>query len=241
MNRIEARTDRGPLGQVVVALDTADLAQFSRWCELFGPRVGVLKVGLQAFVEWGSTAVERAAEHGAEVFLDLKLHDIPATVSGAAAAASDLGVSWLTVHASGGPRMLTSAVEAVGGRTRVLAVTVLTSIDDAEAQALGWPGPIADRVASWAAVAEECGCAGVVASPQEASRLRRERGADFALVTPGVRPSGVEQADQSRVATPAEAIAAGADLIVIGRPLTRAEDPEAALAQLAGELTPEPR
>ncbi len=237
MTRVEPTDDGRPLDQIAVALDTPDFVEFSEWCEFFGPRVGVLKVGLQAFVQWGAAAVEQAAGYSAGVFLDLKLHDIPATVAGAAASASALGVSWLTVHASGGPRMLTAAAEAVGDRTRVLAVTVLTSIDDVEARTLKWPGPIEDRVATWAALAEESGCAGVVASPQETSRLRRERGANFALVTPGIRPAGAERADQSRVATPAEALRAGADLLVIGRPLTRADDPEAALARLATELS----
>ena len=224
-----------PLERVVVALDTDDLDQFEEWCALFGPRVGMLTVGLQAFVRWGDAGVEHATAHG-RVFLDLKLHDIPATVAGAVDSAARLGVSWLTVHASGGPAMLEAAVDAAAGRVQILAVTVLTSLDEAAADLLGWPGSLADRVSRWAGLAAEAGCAGAVTSPHEIARLRSELAADFLLVVPGIRPAGSDAGDQRRIATPAQALKDGADALVIGRPLTRAADPERALEALAREL-----
>lgn len=224
-----------PLERVVVALDTEDLGQFEQWCALFGPRVGMLKVGLQAFVRWGGEAVEHATAYS-RVFLDLKLHDIPATVAGAVDSAAGLGASWLTVHAAGGPAMLEAAVDAAAGRVQILAVTVLTSLDETAAELLDWPGSLADRVSRWAALAAEQGCAGVVASPHETARLRSELAHDFLLVVPGIRPAGSDAGDQRRVATPARALEDGADAVVIGRPLTRAADPERALEALAREL-----
>jgi orotidine-5'-phosphate decarboxylase len=226
----------GALERVAVAVDTPQRAEFSRWCELFGPRVGVLKVGLEAFVRWGPGAVEEARRSARAVFLDLKLHDIPNTVAGAVAAAEALGVDYLTVHAGGGEAMLRAACEAAGGRPRILAVTVLTSLDDAALRRLDWPGSVGERVERWTAVAREAGCAGVVCSPAEASRLRALAPRPFLLVTPGIRGAGEESGDQRRTASPREALADGADLLVIGRPLTRAADPLGALDRLAAEL-----
>jgi orotidine-5'-phosphate decarboxylase len=225
-----------PLRRVAVALDTHDRDTFRRWCRLFAPRVGVLKVGLEAFVRWGPAVVEEANGHGADVFLDLKLHDIPRTVAGAVASARNLGVRYLTLHAGGGLAMLRAAAQAAGDDLRLLAVTLLTHLDDAELAKLDLPGGGEARVRRWAGLAAEAGCAGVVCSPLEAAALRRERPAPFLLVTPGVRPVGSARDDQRRVATPAEALAAGADLLVLGRPLTAAADPAAALDALAAEL-----
>jgi orotidine-5'-phosphate decarboxylase len=229
------------LERVAVALDTADRATFEQWCERFGPRVGVLKVGLEAFVRFGAGAVTAARATGARVFLDLKLHDIPNTVAGAVGVAAELGVDLLTVHAGGGPRMLAAAVAAADGRVALLAVTVLTSLDEPELERLGLPGGAGRRVLEWARLARDAGCAGAVASPQETAALRAALPRPFQLVIPGIRPAGAEAGDQRRTATPAAALAAGADLLVIGRPLTRADDPEAALARLADELAPAPR
>jgi orotidine-5'-phosphate decarboxylase len=226
----------GALKQVAVAVDTADRGEFSRWCELFGPRVGVLKVGLEAFVRWGPGAVEEARKSAPAVFLDLKLHDIPNTVAGAVAAAASLGVDYLTVHAGGGEAMLRAASEAAQGRLRVLAVTVLTSLDDEALRGLDLPGGVAARVERWTRLAREAGCAGVVCSAVEAARLRPLAPRPFLLVTPGIRGGGEESGDQRRTASPAQALAAGSDLLVIGRPLTRAADPLAALAALAADL-----
>jgi orotidine-5'-phosphate decarboxylase len=224
-----------PLARVAVALDTPDRAEFSRWCRLFGPRVGLLKVGLEAFVRFGPSAVEEARAFAPGVFLDLKLHDIPATVAGAVRAAGALGATFLTVHAGGGPTMLRAAAQ-VENAPRLLAVTLLTHLDGAELERLDLPGSGPDRVASWARLAQEAGCAGVVCSPLEAARLRVETGPRFVLVTPGIRAGGGAGDDQKRTATARAALEAGADVLVIGRPLTRAADPERALDELAREL-----
>jgi orotidine-5'-phosphate decarboxylase len=224
-----------PLDRVAVALDTSSWDQFVEWSERFGPRVGMLKVGLEAFVRWGPMAVTTAEEH-ARVFLDLKLHDIPKTVAAAVTAARALGVRLLTVHAAGGAPMLSAAVEAARGEVGILAVTVLTHLGEPELGALDLPGGLAARVERWAALAQREGCAGVVCSPREAAVLRTRFPQPFLLVTPGVRPTGAALGDQRRVATPREAIDAGADYLVIGRPLTGAPDPDAALLSLEREL-----
>lgn len=226
------------LPRVAVALDTSDRATFERWCRLFGPRVGLLKVGLEAYVRWGPEAVEVARTHAEGVFLDVKLHDIPNTVARAVAAARELGVRFLTVHAGGGHEMLAAAVEAAADQVELLAVTVLTHLDDEGLGALGMPGGVGARVTAWAELARRQGCAGVVCSPRELASLRSRLPPPFLLVTPGVRPAGAELADQRRVATPRQALAAGADYLVIGRPLTAAADPGRALAELARELAP---
>ena len=230
---------RGPLDRVAVALDTDDRARFADWCRRFGPRVGVLKVGLEAFVRWGPDAVAAARREARAVFLDLKLHDIPNTVAGAVRGAAALGVDYLTVHAGGGEPMLRAAAEAAagaGGNLRILAVTLLTHLDDPTLAALDLPGPAAARVERWAGIAAAAGTAGVVCSPLETTALRARHAAPFLLVTPGIRFADGDAGDQRRVATPASALAAGADLLVVGRPLTAAADAEAALARLAAEL-----
>jgi len=226
-----------PLSRVAVALDTGDEATFERWCKLFGPRVGLLKVGLEAFVRWGPRVVEQARRAEGEVFLDLKLHDIPNTVAGAVRAARRLGARYLTVHVAGGRAMLEAAVEASGGEIDLLGVTVLTHLDAAELERLAMPGSARQRVEGWAQLAHRAGCAGVVCSPRELTALRPALPAPFTLVTPGIRPASTSRDDQRRTATPAEAVRGGADVLVIGRALTAADDPEAALASLAAELS----
>lgn len=221
---------------IAVALDTSDWQQFRAWCRFFGPRAGCLKVGLEAYVRWGPAAAQEALETGARVFLDLKLHDIPNTVAGAVASVRSLGVHWVTVHAGGGQAQLEAAVEAAGDDLGILAVTVLTSLDDHELDRLAMPGSATDRVVAWAQLAERAGCAGVVGSAQEARVLRAALSAECTLVTPGIRPEGSSVADQKRVATPAKAIGDGADLLVIGRPLTRAPDQIAALEAVVREV-----
>ncbi len=221
------------LERVAVALDTDDRDTFSRWCSLFGRRVGVLKVGPRVVLRWGRSAVEEAAGTGAEVFLDFKFHDIPSTVAGAVGAARELGVSYLTVHAGGGRRMMEAAVEAAGDEVRVLGITVLTHLAPEDLEEMDLPGRAADRVLAWASAAQQAGCAGVVCSPLELASLRRRLGPELLLVSPGIRFSDSAGDDQRRVATPSAALQSGADLMVIGRPLTRAADPEAALAALA--------
>jgi orotidine-5'-phosphate decarboxylase len=225
------------LDWLAVALDTADWEDFVALCAFFGPRAGVLKVGLEAYTRWGNEAVRQAAGHGAGVFLDLKLHDIPNTVAGAVAAVSELGARYLTVHAAGGPAMLEAAAAAAGDRVSLLAVTLLTHLDAATLAALDLPGAGAERAARWAAMAQRAGCGGAVCSPREVAALRRRLPRPFTLVTPGIRlGEAVAGDDQARTAGPSAALAAGADLLVVGRPLTRAEDRRAALDSWAAAV-----
>jgi orotidine-5'-phosphate decarboxylase len=224
-----------PADRIAVALDTSDWDEFCRWCRIFGSRVGLLKVGLEAFLRWGPAAVDEAGAR-ASVFLDLKLHDIPNTVAGAVKAARDLGVDYLTVHATGGAEMLRAASEAGQDRVRILAVTLLTHMDGESLAGLGIEGQPESLVPAWAKLAAEAGCAGAVCSPREVARLRTALPEPFVLVTPGVRPAGSVLDDQRRTATPAEALAAGADVLVVGRPLTRSADPEAALERMLASL-----
>ena len=225
------------IARLAVALDTDDWTTFEGWCRLFGPRVEALKVGLEAFIGWGPQVVETARDAGASrVFLDLKLHDIPNTVAGAVRAARATGADLLTVHVAGGRPMLEAAVEAAQGEIGILGVTVLTHLDRQTLAELDLGGAAEERVGRWAALAERCGCAGVVCSPLEAGRLRAAHSAPFLLVTPGIRPRSSAADDQRRIATPAAALEEGSDLLVIGRPLTRAADPIAALDNLEQEM-----
>jgi orotidine-5'-phosphate decarboxylase len=217
---------------LIVALDTPDLPRLAQLATALGPVAGHLKVGLEAFTANGPDAVRSAAAHGA-VFCDLKLHDIPNTVAGAAAAAARLGIAMLTVHAGGGPAMIRAAVDAAPGVT-ILAVTVLTSLDDVALAAVGQP-PAAEQVPRLAAMAADAGAGGLVCAPTDLTAVRAAVGPDLPLVTPGVRPAGTARDDQARVATPAAALSAGATHLVVGRPITAADDPaEAARAILAG-------
>lgn len=228
-----------PLAKVAVALDTGEWTTFTTWCELFGPRVGVLKVGLQAYLRWGPRAVEEAQRYARAVFLDLKLHDIPNTVAGAVRSAVELGVEYLTVHASGGPEMLRAAQEAAGAGSRplrLLAVTLLTHLDAAALAALELPGSGERRATCWAELAHAAGCGGLVCSPLELERLRAAFPPPFQLVTPGIRSQHRAGDDQRRTASPRAALRAGSDLLVIGRPLTAAADSVHALDELEREL-----
>jgi len=227
--------------RLVVALDTPSRAQAVAWTRALAGRVGLVKVGLELFTAAGPALVEELAAAGAGVFLDLKLHDIPNTVERAAAHCARLGARLITVHAGGGRAMLTAAAAGVAAaaapeRTRVLAVTVLTSLDDTALDELGMPGGAASRVAAWAGLARAAGCDGVVCSPRELVELRRRLGPGFVLLAPGIRPAGAELGDQKRVATPAAAIADGADFIVVGRPITGAADPVAAADAIVASL-----
>lgn len=234
-----ALTREEAVRRLAVALDASEREEVLRLAGALRGCVGVAKVGLEAFTAHGPALVAAVRELGLPVFLDLKLHDIPNTVERAASNAARLGVAMLTVHASGGEAMLRAAVAGAAKAQRppaVLAVTVLTSLDDGALAELGIPGGASGRVAAWAALAQRCGCAGVVCSPQEAAGLRSALGPGFLLVTPGVRPSGESRGDQRRVATPREAIAAGADLLVVGRPITAAADPVAAAEAIVAEI-----
>ncbi len=224
------------LAPVAVALDAPDLETAARWAALVTPHVSTVKVGLGLYLRYGPQVV--ATVRGASrvaVFLDLKLHDIPATVAGAVRAVARLRPDVLTVHAAGGPDVIRAAVEAAPD-TMIAAVTVLTSLGDDDLGRIGLAGPVPDAVRRLAVLSVEAGAQGLVCSPREVSAVRSEVGQNVTLITPGVRPAGTETHDQARVATPEEAMLAGADLLVIGRPITRAPDPGAAAAAIAASL-----
>jgi orotidine-5'-phosphate decarboxylase len=221
-----------PPAPIAVALDAPDLPTALRWAHEVGPYVSVVKVGLETYLRDGRAAVTQVAEaSGRPVFLDLKLHDIPNTVAGAARSVADLAPAYLTVHATGGAAMVEAAVRALP-TTKVTAVTVLTSLssDDLEAVGLrGTPGQAAMRLAE---LAVRAGATALVCSPHEVAAVRARVGPDVTLVTPGVRPTGGSGDDQARTATPQQALADGANLLVVGRPITAAEDPAAAARAL---------
>jgi orotidine-5'-phosphate decarboxylase len=221
---------------VAVALDAPDLESAARWAGSVTPHVSTVKIGLELYLRYGPDVVATVrGASGVRVFLDLKLHDIPATVAGAARAVSRLRPDYLTVHAAGGPSVIRAAVEQAP-RTCVAAVTVLTSMGDGDLAPLGIPGTVSDVVRRLSVMAVAAGARGLVCSPQEVAAVRAEVGPDITLITPGVRPAGSAVNDQARVATPEEAIRAGADLLVIGRPITGAPDPGAAAAAIAASL-----
>ena len=221
---------------VAVALDAPDLATAVGWATQVGPHVAVVKVGLELFLRAGPPVLEQVrAVTDAELFLDLKLHDIPNTVAGAARSVSVLRPRYLTVHAAGGADMVRAAVEAAPDVT-IAGVTVLTSMDDMTLAAVGLAGPPADAVRRLAVLAVGAGAGALVCSPHEVAAVRAEVGEGVVLITPGVRPAGADSQDQARVATPERALADGADLLVIGRPITGATDPGAAAAAIAASL-----
>ncbi len=226
-----------PGERICSALDFAGWAEAEPFARAIAPHVGMLKVGLELFTAEGPAAVRAAAALGRPVFLDLKLHDIPATVEGAARSAAATGAALLTIHASGGPEMVRAAVRGAGGKVRILAVTVLTSLDAAALERIGLGGPPEAAVVRLARLAVEAGAGGLVCSPHEVAAVRAAVGPGPLLVVPGVRPAGSARGDQARVATPADAVRAGADVIVVGRPLRDAPDPVAAALAIAAELT----
>ncbi len=231
--------------RLVVALDTPSREQAVAWTRALAGRVGLVKVGLELFTAAGPALVEELGAAGVPVFLDLKLHDIPNTVERAAANCARLGARLITVHAGGGRAMLAAAAAGVASvaaaeRTRVLAVTVLTSLDDEALAELGIGGGAAARVSAWAELAHAAGCDGVVCSPRELAELRRRIGPPFVLLAPGIRPAGAAVGDQRRVATPAAAVADGADYLVVGRPITAAPDPVAAAEAIVAEMAGSP-
>jgi orotidine-5'-phosphate decarboxylase len=219
---------------VFVAIDTPDLKRALDLAKAVRPHVGGLKVGLEFLTARGPDGLAAIVEMGLPVFADVKFHDIPNTVAAAARALARLGVTIFNVHASGGEAMLRAAREAassVNPAVKLIAVTVLTSIDENDLAEVGQKGPAADQVVRLATLAQRCGLDGVVCSAWEIEPLRKACGADFLLVVPGIRPKGADLADQRRVMTPVEAARAGADILVIGRPITGAADPaEAARA-----------
>jgi orotidine-5'-phosphate decarboxylase len=233
---VSSATSAGMRERLIVALDVSAAREAQALVQRIGEAAGIYKVGLQLFTAEGPHLVRELVSSGRRVFLDLKLHDIPNTVSHAVKSAVELGAHMLTVHASGGTAMLRAATEAASGRLNVLAVTVLTSLGDEDMRETGISGRVADQALRMAALARTTGCHGVVTSPREASLLRGELGEGFVIVTPGIRPAGGDTHDQQRIATPAQAIANGASHIVVGRPITAAPDPAAAAQAIISEM-----
>jgi len=229
--------------RIAVALDASERSRLLELARLVGPAVGVLKVGLEAFCAHGPELVRELAAL-APVFLDLKLHDIPNTVGGAAAAAARTGASILNVHAGGGAEMMRAAGERAREAAtsaglpvpKVIAVTVLTSLDAAALAEVGFAGAPRETALRLALLARQAGLDGVVCSPEEIGTIRSACGPEFLLVVPGIRPAGSAAGDQKRIATPRAAARAGADLLVIGRPITGAPDPAAAARAIADEI-----
>lgn len=224
-----------------VALDRSDRDWTVETARTLVGEVGWIKLGLESFAAHGLQLVREIVGLGGPVFLDLKLHDIPNTVRRAAANCAAAGASMLTVHASGGPAMLAAAAEGVREAVPeapplVVAVTLLTSLDEDELRQLGLVDQVEDIVIRWACMARAFGVDGVVASAREAHRIRGECGSDFVIVTPGIRPTGHQSDDQRRAVTPAEAIRQGADILVVGRPITRADSPVDAARSIVSEM-----
>jgi orotidine-5'-phosphate decarboxylase len=224
-----------PGNRLIAAIDAPGRAEADALIDRLGGVPGWIKLGLELFCAEGPAIVRDHVARGHRVMLDLKLHDIPETVARATARVAGLGAGLLTVHAGGGRAMLEAAVRSAGD-TRVLAVTVLTSLDDADLRDIGAVGPVRELVVQRARLAIAAGCAGVVASPHEIAAVRAIAPAGFLIVTPGVRPAAAAAGDQKRVMTPREARAAGADLVVVGRPLRDAGDPAQAARAVVDEL-----
>ena len=230
-------SDTGP--RVIVALDYPDANAAWQLIEQLDAGMCRLKIGKEMFTRLGPDFVRQVIAKGFDVFLDLKYHDIPNTVAAACEAGADLGVWMMNVHASGGRRMMETAMERLQKRAErplLIGVTILTSLSQQELAEIGYPGTPAENVSRLAALAQDSGLDGVVCSPREAAQLRSERGDDFLLITPGVRPASASLDDQTRVMTPADAIAAGSSYLVVGRPITGAADPLAALRAINAEI-----
>jgi orotidine-5'-phosphate decarboxylase len=228
-----------PRQRLIVALDVSTATAARKIVAAVGDSALAYKVGMQLYTAEGPALVRELVSSGRRVFLDLKYHDIPNTVGAAVGEAAELGVSMLTVHASGGGKMLRAAVDTAQTANPdllVLAVTVLTSLGEPDLGTLGLRGGVVDQVLRLAALAISNGCKGLVASARECAALRKEFGHDLVIATPGVRPAGSGLDDQARVVTPAEAIAAGATYIVVGRPITDASDPAAEARAILGQL-----
>lgn len=239
-NRIPQDLSRNddPRQRLIVALDVSTAAAAQKIVRTLADSALIYKIGMQLFTAEGPQAVRDLVASGRKVFLDLKYHDIPNTVGAAVTEAAKLGVSMLTVHAAGGHKMLRAAVEAakVQPELLVLAVTVLTSMSENEVEAIGMCGSVEQNVVRLAKIALAEGCQGIVTSAREASAVRKQFGREYAIVTPGVRPAGTALGDQVRVVTPAQAIAAGASHIVVGRPITEAADPAAEARAILAEM-----
>lgn len=228
--------------RLIFALDVASVQEVKKWVSILKGHVGIFKVGKGLFTACGPKTVEIILNAGGEVFLDLKFHDIPNTAAKAGIAAANLGVKMFNVHTLGGFKMMQAVREAVDKtckkerRPIILGVTILTSMDGKEIKQVGIQGPVKKRVLHLASLAKKAGLDGVVASPLEVKDIKKKLGKDFITVTPGIRMSDSKPDDQSRAMTPKEAIKAGADYIVVGRPIRGAKDPVAAAKKILGEI-----
>jgi orotidine-5'-phosphate decarboxylase len=236
MNRDIARE------KIIFALDVNDLSDVEKWSNLLAAKVGMFKIGKQLFTSSGPAAVRAIQKHGGEVFLDLKYHDIPNTVAMATLEAARLGAKLTNLHALGGYEMMATTMDALDKefkgtvRTKVLAVTILTSSNEETLAAIGIDHSVPDMVVRLATLAKKAGVDGVVASPQEVQLIREACGPDFLIVTPGVRPAFASADDQKRIMTPADAVSQGADYLVIGRPISAAADPAEAADMIVAEI-----
>jgi len=236
MTREEARK------KIIFAMDVNGMAEIDKWSSLLSGKIGMFKIGKQLFTATGPAAVRKVQENKGRVFLDLKYHDIPNTVAMATLEAARMGVDLVNLHALGGYEMMATTVETLerefkgGERAKVLAVTILTSSTEETLKGVGIDYPVADMVVRLAKLAKSAGIDGVVASPQEVGLIREACGPDFLIVTPGVRPAFASVDDQKRIMTPAGAVAAGADYLVIGRPISAASDPAEAAGLIIDEI-----
>ena len=229
-----------PANRILCAIDTPDLNAATALAETLSDTIGGIKLGNEFFTAQGPAGVRHIAQTGLKIFLDLKFHDIPNTVACAVAAASTLDCFMLTIHASGGSAMIRAAADARGeGGPKIVAVTVLTSLGDDDLASVGQAGPAAEQVMRLGNLARTAGADGLVASPHEVAALRAALGDDCLLVVPGVRPSWASTDDQVRIMTPAEAVKAGADYLVIGRPITRAANPRDAALRIVEDIAAE--
>jgi orotidine-5'-phosphate decarboxylase len=232
-----------PKDRIIIALDVDTRREALEWVNCLRGRVGLFKIGSELFTSEGPALIREIVQRGERVFLDLKFHDIPNTVAKSVVVGADVGVTMLTLHASGGSQMMTAAMEAlnrissVGPRPLLLGVTVLTSLAGEEFDKIGFSDSVESQVVRLAKLAEQSGLDGVVASPLELALLRGQLKASMRIITPGIRPAGSAAHDQSRIATPAAAIQAGADYLVIGRPITASPDPLASLEAITESLS----
>jgi orotidine-5'-phosphate decarboxylase len=226
-----------PRDRLIVALDRSDRTEILRLADAIGDSVGWLKVGLQAFVSNGPGIVRELKQRGPRIFLDLKFHDIPNTTGNAVSAAMAAGADMTNVHAAGGRMMLASAARAAGEKVILLGVTVLTSLGDDELEAVGFTGDARSNVVRLSRLCAESGIHGVVASPLEITAIRESCGDDFLIVTPGIRGIDDNADDQKRTLAPAEALARGADYIVVGRPITAAPDPRSTALRIVEQIS----
>ena len=242
-----AASPLNPGWRIIFALDVSSLEEARKFVRLLKDQTGFFKVGLELFTAFGQEAVRAVQAEGGRVFLDLKFHDIPNTVSRAAEEAVKLGVDMFNLHASGGMEMMRETADRCRKMAEklnrpkpiLLAVTILTSLDEKNLQEVGLLGPVPERVVALAELSRQAGIDGVVASPQEITAIRRKCGPKFIIVTPGIRPAFVETGkdDQKRVLTAGEAVSAGADYIVVGRPVRLAPDPAAAMDKVIAEIS----